>query len=285
MSLDLEGIYAQQINLYEELDIKIESSPQDVPLTLIKKQYKKMALMYHPDKQPDSSSAIHKFHMLSLATHILTDEYSRAAYDKWLERRIGNDEQRNELINKLNERESRAQKKDRTHFAKDLTHIQEYGSTLRKMKHFKIPYGDWKTLNLSQTTQKSSPEPHKFYDSSTLRIEVRNVESSGDLADKHILMEFLRQIFEVESLHDLYYSSRNDFANSESIVSYVVFETPRESQLIFKRWTANPDLSSWGPILDVSPWIPIKYYKNFTKQVDLAPEIAALVNNNTVIID
>ena len=234
MSLDLEGIYAQQINLYEELDIKIESSPQDVPLALIKKQYRKMALMYHPDKQPDSSSAIHKFHMLSLATHILTDESSRAAYDKWLERRIGNDEQRNELINQLNERESRAQKKGRTHFAKDITHIQEYGSTLRKMKHFKIPYGDWKTLNLSQTTQKSSPEPHKYYDSSTLRIEVQR---------------------------------------------------PRESQLVFKRWTANRDLSSWGPILDVSPWIPIKYYKNFTKQVDLAPEIAALVNNNTVIID
>lgn len=289
MSLDLDGVCAQQINLYDELGIRIDDSPQQVPLGVIKKQYRKLALLYHPDKQPDSLNAIHKFHMLSLAANILTDESSRATYDLWLGRRLGdlgrNDQQRNELIDKLEKRESMAQKKDKRDFTHDLAHIQDYGATLRKMKHFKIPYGDWKTLELNQTSQKPSASSQKLRDCSTLRVEIQNSNRDDDLANKGVLMALLQRLFQVKVLHDLRYSSRNTYTNGESIVAYAVFGTPTESKRVFERWTADPGLSCWGPILEVSPWIPVEYYKSFTKKVELDPEITELINNDTVVID
>lgn len=289
MTRTLEDIYANKINLYEELEIPLDGAPQSVPLAAVKKQYRKLALIYHPDKQPDSPDAIHKFHTISLATHVLTDENLRAQYDTWLDRRIDelgrNDKQRNELIEKLNRREYKAQKKDTRDFTHDIARIQEYGATLRKMKHFKVPYGDWKTLNLSETVQKSETKLHTLYDCSTLRIEIENGESVGNLADKQALINTLRQILGVPALHDLYYSSRNDYSRDESIVAYVVFPTPRESQYIYKRWKNDRSSASWGPILEISPWIPTSYYKNFTKKADLDPEIVSRVNDETIVID
>jgi molecular chaperone DnaJ len=49
----------------------------------LKKAYRKLAMQYHPDKNPDDEVAEQKFKELSEAYHILSDKEKRAAYDQF----------------------------------------------------------------------------------------------------------------------------------------------------------------------------------------------------------
>lgn len=49
----------------------------------IKKSYRKLAVQYHPDKNPNDKSAEEKFKELSEAYDVLSDEQKRAAYDRY----------------------------------------------------------------------------------------------------------------------------------------------------------------------------------------------------------
>ncbi|QLL31249.1 hypothetical protein HG536_0B01100 [Torulaspora globosa] len=290
MSLNLNSVFSEKINLYDELEIPVTEGPELVPSSLIKKQYRKLALLYHPDKRPDDPGAIHKFHMLSLATHVLTDEALRATYDEWLQRTLLDgskvDEQRNELITKLSKLESKARKDETAGQARDLTKIQEYGAMLRKMKHFRIPYGDWRTLNPAALAAEHRTDKHRFYDSSTLRIELRNDLLDAKLSEKSVLCRILSDLFQVKRLYDLFYSSRNDYEHDKSIVAYAVFETTTDSKQVYETWKASPRSPHWGElVLDISPRIPVSYYKNYEKEVELDQHIADLVANSTIVID
>lgn len=289
MSLSLESVFSDKVNLYDELEISVSESPEQVPSSLIKKQYRKLALQYHPDKRPDDPNAIHRFHMLSLATHVLTDESLRVTYDQWLRRtlldRSAVDSQRSELISKLSKLESKAQKGDTDEQARNLTRIQEYGTMLRKMKHFKIPYGDWTSVNPYSLVPEQKIDRHTFYDSSTLRLELRNDVLDTDLSDKEALCEILVNLFKVHRIYDLYYSSRNDFKHDKAIVAYAVFETTEESRHIYQVWKSTSRMTGWELIIDVSPRIPVTYYKDYDQKVELNPTIAKLVNDSTIVID
>ncbi|MEY3075867.1 MAG: molecular chaperone DnaJ, partial [Bacteroidota bacterium] len=48
----------------------------------IKKAYRKLALKYHPDKNPDDASAEEKFKDISAAYDVLGDESRRREYDE-----------------------------------------------------------------------------------------------------------------------------------------------------------------------------------------------------------
>lgn len=63
-------------DLYLLLGVK-----EDATVPEIRKSYRKKALIYHPDKNPDDEKAADLFHELSEALKILTDVGARAAYD------------------------------------------------------------------------------------------------------------------------------------------------------------------------------------------------------------
>jgi len=63
-------------NHYEILGVSKDSSPED-----IKKAYRKLAVQYHPDKNPDSADAEENFKKISHAYEILSDPQKKERYD------------------------------------------------------------------------------------------------------------------------------------------------------------------------------------------------------------
>ncbi|AXX92346.1 molecular chaperone DnaJ [Malaciobacter molluscorum LMG 25693] len=67
-----------EIDYYELLGIS-----KDADKSTIKKAYRKMAMKYHPDKNPDDTQAEEKFKAINEAYQMLSDEEKRAIYDRY----------------------------------------------------------------------------------------------------------------------------------------------------------------------------------------------------------
>lgn len=63
---------------YDLLGINRDASDDD-----IKKAYRKMAMKYHPDRNPDSKDAEEKFKEIKEAYEVLSDSQKRATYDQY----------------------------------------------------------------------------------------------------------------------------------------------------------------------------------------------------------
>lgn len=63
---------------YQTLGVSKDASAQE-----IKKAYRRLAMKYHPDRNPDDASAEAKFKEASEAYEVLSDEQKKAAYDRY----------------------------------------------------------------------------------------------------------------------------------------------------------------------------------------------------------
>ena len=63
---------------YELLEVDKNASGEE-----IKKAYRKMAMKYHPDRNPGDKEAETKFKEINEAYEVLKDEQKRAAYDRY----------------------------------------------------------------------------------------------------------------------------------------------------------------------------------------------------------
>ena len=63
---------------YEVLGVDRDASEKD-----IKKAYRRLAMKYHPDRNPDDADAEEKFKEASQAAEVLTDSEKRATYDQF----------------------------------------------------------------------------------------------------------------------------------------------------------------------------------------------------------
>ena len=68
----------KELCYYEVLNVS-----KDATLTEIKKAYRKLALKYHPDKNPNDKEAEEKFKLINEAYAVLSDEEKRRIYDMY----------------------------------------------------------------------------------------------------------------------------------------------------------------------------------------------------------
>jgi len=69
---------AKDTEFYERLGVKPECTENE-----IKKAYRKLAVQFHPDKNPDNPEAVEKFKQISEAYEVLSNADKRELYNKY----------------------------------------------------------------------------------------------------------------------------------------------------------------------------------------------------------
>ena len=67
-----------ELDYYEILEVSRDCSGAQ-----LKKSYRKLAMKYHPDRNPDDKDAEEKFKLVNEAYQVLSDEEKRSIYDRY----------------------------------------------------------------------------------------------------------------------------------------------------------------------------------------------------------
>ena len=76
-NINIEDIIKDDVNLYDVLNINIDASDIE-----IKKQYKKLILKYHPDKNKDDTDVLLTFELITLAYNVLSNKELKKLYNE-----------------------------------------------------------------------------------------------------------------------------------------------------------------------------------------------------------
>jgi curved DNA-binding protein CbpA len=76
-NINIEDIIKDDVNLYDVLNINIDASDIE-----IKKQYKKLILKYHPDKNQDVTDVSLTFELITLAYNVLSNKELKKLYNE-----------------------------------------------------------------------------------------------------------------------------------------------------------------------------------------------------------
>ena len=68
----------EETDYYKILEVNKDASADD-----LKKAYRKLAMKYHPDRNPNDKEAESKFKEINEAYEVLKDDQKRAAYDRY----------------------------------------------------------------------------------------------------------------------------------------------------------------------------------------------------------
>ncbi|XP_066142970.1 dnaJ homolog subfamily C member 17 [Euwallacea fornicatus] len=198
----MEDLKIEEMDLYEILEIEPSSSTAD-----IKKAYRKKALQCHPDKNPDDSEAVKKFHQLSKILEVLTDETAKIAYDKVLKgrkeaalRHQELDGKRRKLKEDLEAREKLAAKNLR--FQKsEAQKLREEIERLRKEGSREVEEEVQKVL---QAVNVERNKVESIWDSSNNRIKIKWKAEKKDPKNggytQEMLHRFLSKYGEIQAL-------------------------------------------------------------------------------------
>ena len=85
------------MDYYRILEIK-----EDADFSDIKKKYRKLAIKYHPDKNPGDDEAVKKFREITEAYEILGDEKKRKEYDNKRKFKNGQENNKNKNLKNKN---------------------------------------------------------------------------------------------------------------------------------------------------------------------------------------
>ena len=80
--------FQSSLNVDNKKFYNILNSNSTDDISIIKKKYRKLAVKYHPDKNPDNEEACNKFKEISHAYSVLSDPDKRKMYDKYGEKAI-----------------------------------------------------------------------------------------------------------------------------------------------------------------------------------------------------
>lgn len=285
MDRRIKDVVDRNVDLYALLGLDLtevanRGGPQAITTDEIRSKYKQMAFVYHPDKNTNDSDNS-KFHEISVAIQILTDKSLRDEYDHWYHRK--------NFLQKKQVSETSIYRN-----ADSIAAVQEYGEMLRKMKHFKVPFGDWSLTETNASTKDTeSTEDNNddidlgshFYDSATLRLEFDgDPVALSSILEKSQLQRFLFETttskIGIDDIHDIYYSSRND-PKQRIIVSYIECVTPERAVSLLRSWQNDPTVFSTDTRIKLSsmtPRVPTHYYHDVDiSPTELDPQIMAAI--------
>ena len=135
-NINIEDIIKDDVNLYEVLNINIDATDIE-----IKKQYKKLVLKYHPDKNQDDTDVFLTFELITLAYNVLSNKELKKLYNelrliKWdftklkTESQIAKPNYEKKNFNHLNEEYNKLHGHDSN---EKLLNIEEFNTKLEEL--------------------------------------------------------------------------------------------------------------------------------------------------------